>query len=243
MSLGCAIITLNEEKKLERTLKSLSFCDEIVIVDSGSTDKTIEIAKRYTDKVFYQEWLGYGKQKNFAISKLSTDWVLSVDADEVVSDGLKNEILEELKNPSADAYAINIQLVFLGRPLKYGGTFPDYHVRLFKKGRYWFEETDIHEGIKAQAKRLKGVVLHYSYDSLSEYFEKFNRYTSLLAAKNYKKGRRITKISPFLRFWFELFKRFVLKGAFLDGYEGSLYAFISSFYAFVKYAKLLELQK
>ncbi|AEA33063.1 glycosyltransferase family 2 protein [Hippea maritima] len=241
MSLGCAIITYNEEKSLERTLRSVAFCDEIVVVDSGSTDRTTEIARHYTDKVYYQEWLGYGKQKNFAISKLSTDWVLSIDADEVLSENLKDEIIEKLKNPAVDAYALNIQLVFMGKPLRFGGTYPDYHVRLFRRGKCFFDEAEVHEGVNCKAERLKNVVYHYSYENLEDYFDKFNRYTSLLANNIKQKKPHISGVYPFVRFSLEIAKRFVLKGAFLDGYEGCVYALLSSFYAFVKYAKAKEL--
>ncbi len=243
MSLGCAIISYNEERNIERTLRSVQFCDEIVVVDSGSTDRTLEIAKRYTNKIFHQDWLGYGKQKNFAIEKLSTEWVLSLDADEVVSEALKHEILTEIKSQRSDAYALNFQLVFMGKPLRFGGTYPDYHVRLFRKGVFWFEEDDVHEGIRTRAYKLKSPVYHYSYENLEEYFEKFNRYTSLIAEKHFREGKRVGKVFPFVRFLFELFKRFFLKGAFLDGYPGSVYALLSSYYTFVKYAKLVEFYK
>ncbi len=246
MNLGCAIITYNEESSIERVLQSVSFCDEIVVVDSGSTDKTIEIAKQYTDKIFYQKWLGYGKQKNFAISKLNTDWVLSLDADEVLTKELAEEITYTLvNNDNKDAFLINIQLVFMGKPLKFGGTYPDYHLRLFKKGKYAFEELNIHEGIKSFRKsaKLKGKILHYSYDNLEDYLKKFNMYTSLIASKHKKLSKRVSKCFPFLRMSFELFKRFALQGAFLDGYPGCVYALLSSFYTFVKYAKLVELNE
>ncbi len=245
MSLGCAIIACNEEHSIERTLKSVAFCDEIVVVDSGSKDKTVEIAKKYTDKVFFQEWLGYGRQKNFAISKLNTDWILSLDADEVVTNKLASEMMQTLNNTSNKAFSINIQLVFMGKKLRFGGTYPDYHLRLFKKGSAQFEETEIHEGIKTENKpaKLKNSILHYSYENLEDYLNKFNLYTSLAAKKYKEKNLKISKMFPFARMTFELFKRFVLQGAFLDGYEGSVYAVLSSFYVFVKYSKLIELNK
>ncbi len=243
MSLGCAIITYNEEKNIERALKSVSFCDEIVIVDSGSTDRTLQIAREYTDRIFYNKWQGFGKQKNLAISKLSTDWVLNIDADEEVSERLKDEILSELESPQADAYAVNIQLVFMGKALRFGGTYPDYHIRLFKRGKFSFREDSIHEGVDANAVRLRNPVYHYSYENLEDYFNKFNEYTTLIAQKHFREGRRVGKFFPFARFGFELFKRFVLKMAFLDGYPGILYATLSSFYTLVKYAKLVELEK
>ncbi len=245
MSLGCAIIAYNEEKNIEKTLQSVSFCDEIVVVDSGSSDNTVQIAKKYTDKVYYQEWLGYGKQKNFAISRLNTDWVLSIDADEVVGKKLAAEIKTTIRNTKQEAFLINIQLVFMGKKLRFGGTYPDYHLRLFKKGSFFFDESDIHEGIQTDRKaiKLKNTILHYSYDSLQDYLQKFNSYTTLIAQKHKQNGKRVSKIFPFLRMSFEFFKRFILMGAFLDGYEGSVYALMSSFYVFVKYAKLIELNQ
>ncbi len=245
MSLGCAIIAYNEEKNIEKTLQGVSFCDEIVVVDSGSSDNTVQIAKKYTDKVYYQEWLGYGKQKNFAISRLNTDWVLSIDADEVVGKKLAAEIKTTIRNTKQEAFLINIQLVFMGKKLRFGGTYPDYHLRLFKKGSFFFDESDIHEGIQTDRKaiKLKNTILHYSYDSLQDYLQKFNSYTTLIAQKHKQNGKRVSKIFPFLRMSFEFFKRFILMGAFLDGYEGSVYALMSSFYVFVKYAKLIELNQ
>ncbi len=114
MSIGCAIITYNEEDNIERTLKSVQFCDQIIVVDSYSTDKTVEIAKKYTDSVYFRKFINYGDQKNFALEKLSTDWLLSIDADEVVTERLKNEILKAINETIFDSYYIKIQLVFLG---------------------------------------------------------------------------------------------------------------------------------
>lgn len=235
MSIGCAIITYNEEDSLERTLKSVQFCDEIVVVDSYSTDNTVNIAKKYTDKVYFNKFINYGKQKNFAIEKLSTDWVLSIDADEVVEDSLKREIQKAIANSSFSCYYIKIQLVFLGKPLRFGGA-QNWHLRLFKKGLK-FSESLLHEKIQSNnASYLKGKILHYSYKDLSDYIEKLNKYTTISASL--KKNK---KPHPILRFNFELFKRFILQGAFFDGYEGTLYALLSSFYQLAKYAKVKEL--
>ncbi|OSS42330.1 glycosyl transferase [Desulfurella amilsii] len=236
MSIGCAIITYNEEDSLERTLKSVEFCDEIVVVDSYSTDNTVNIAKKYTDKVFFNKFLNYGTQKNFAIEKLSTDWVLSIDADEVVGKNLKNEILKATQNSLFDGYYIKIQLVFLGKALHFGGA-QNWHLRLFKK-KLKFSESFVHEKVQStKASHLKGKILHYSYKNLSDYIEKLNKYTTISASL-----KRKNKIHPLLRFNLEFFKRFILRGAFFDGYEGTLYALLSSFYQLIKYAKAKELQ-
>ncbi len=235
MSLGCAIITLNEEDSLERALKSVDFCDEIVVVDSFSIDNTVSIAKKYTDKVYLNKFVNYGLQKNFAIEKLSTDWVLSIDADEVVSDQLKQEIINVIKNSQFDSYYIKIQLVFLGKALRFGGA-QNWHLRLFKKGLK-FRESVIHEKVESKNfSYLKGKIFHYSYKDLSDYIEKLNKYTSISASL-----KKNNKVRPILRFNLELIKRFVLRGAFLDGYEGTLYALLSSFQQLIKYAKAKEL--
>ena len=246
MSLGCAIITYNEEDSIGRALESVSFCDEIVVVDFGSTDRTVEIAKRYTPHVYYHPWQGYGTQKNIAVDKLSTDWVLNIDADEAITPALAKEITVTLRSPKFEAYLINIQLVFMGKPLFHGGTYPDYHLRLFKKGSFRFKENLVHEGVsfeKSKVGRLKNPALHYSYRDLTHYIEKLNKYTSLIAQKHAQNGKKPGKLFPFARMGFELIKRFGLRGAFLDGYEGSVYALLSSFYAFLKYAKLEELNR
>ncbi len=242
MTIGCAVITYNEEHIIEKTLKSVAFCDEIVVVDSGSSDNTLSIAKKYGSRLYYKDWEGYGKQKNFAISKLSTDWILSIDADEIVTQELAYEIQSTIKKTMQDAFLVNIQLVFMGKPLKFGGTYPDYHLRLFKNGMR-FEEDNVHEKIKQKGKKLKNKILHYSYDNLSDYMDKFNKYTSLIAAGHRSNGKRVSVFFPFFRMSYEFFKRFFLQLAFLDGYRGSIYALLSSFYTFVKYAKLIELNK
>ncbi len=246
MSVGCAIIAFNEEKSIEKTLQSVAFCDEIVVVDSGSTDNTVRIAKRYTPHVYYHPWQGYGAQKNLAIEKLKTDWVLAIDADEVVTSELARKIRMVTSSPEYEAYFINIQLVFLGKRLFHGGTYPHYHLRLFRRSAFKFKETKIHEGVEVPPGRygyIKEPILHYSYRNLEHYLEKMNRYTTLIAQKRASEGRKTGHLFPFARMGFELFKRFILKGAFLDGYEGSLYALLSSFYTLVKYAKLEELNR
>jgi len=237
MSVGCAIITFNEEKNIERTLKSVQFCDQIVVVDSYSTDRTLEIAKKYTPHIYLRQFKNYGEQKNFALSKLSTDWKLSIDADEVIDDELKNEILKVVKKKdnSIDGYYLKIQLVFLGKALRFGGS-QNWHLRLFRNN-VKFSESMVHEKVSLlKTSYLKGKVLHYSYEDLSDYLEKLNKYTTLSAL-----SKRHKKVYPIARFMFELFKRFVLRAAYLDGYHGSLYALLSSFYHLVKYAKIKEI--
>ena len=245
MSIAAVLVVKNEEKRLKQTLNALKWVDEIVVVDSGSIDKTVDIARDFTDKVYMKPWVGYGKQKNFALSKVNSEWVFSIDADEIVTKELVEEIKKAIKNDEYDGYLINTQLVFLGKPLRFGGVYPDYHLRLFKRKKGIFVESEVHEKINLNGKKAKlsGKILHYSYENLYDYLQKFNNYTTLFAKQKASEKKRANSIYPFLRFGGELFKRFILKLALLDGYPGILYAFLSSFYSFMKYAKLYEMEK
>jgi glycosyltransferase involved in cell wall biosynthesis len=245
VSIAAVLVVKNEEKRLKQTLNALKWVDEIVVVDSGSIDKTVDIARNFTDKVYLRPWAGYGKQKNFALSKVNSKWVFSIDADEIVTKELAEEIKKAIKNDEYDGYLINTQLVFLGKPLRFGGVYPDYHLRLFKRGKGTFVELEVHEKINLNGKKAKlsGKILHYSYENLYDYLRKFNNYTTLFAKQEVSQGKKVNNLYPFLRFGGELFKRFILKLAILDGYPGILYAFLSSFYSFMKYAKLYEMEK
>jgi len=244
VSITAILVVKNEEAHLRETLNALRWVDEIVVVDSGSTDKTVDVAREFTDKIYIKPWMGYGKQKNFALSKAKSEWVLSIDGDETVTEELAKEVMEAVKNDEYDGYLINIQLVFLGKPLRFGGVYPDYHLRLFKREKGSFKESDVHEGVILNGKkaRLNGKILHHSYENLHDYLQKFNTYTTLFAKQKVREGKRTNAIYPFLRFGGELFKRLFFKLAILDGYPGMLYAFLSSFYSFMKYAKLYEME-
>ena len=244
MNIAAVLVVKNEEACLKETLGALRWVDEIVVVDSGSTDKTVDIAKDFTDKVYIKQWMGYGKQKNFALGKVNSKWVLSIDGDETVTEGLAKEIIKAIKNDKYDGYLINIQLVFLGKPLRFGGVYPDYHLRLFKREKGDFVESDVHERINLNGTKTKlnGKILHYSYKNLHDYLQKFNNYTTLFARQKARQGKKTNAVYPFLRFGGELFKRLIFKLAILDGHPGILYAFLSSFYSFMKYAKLYEME-
>lgn len=242
MKLSAVIITYNEGDRVEECLKSVSFCDEIIVVDSGSSDNTLEIARKYTDKVFFHEWEGYARQKEFAAKAAQNLWVLLVDADERVSPQLREEILSLSGNDGVNGYFIKRDLYFMGRKLKYGGAGRDWVLRLFKSSDFVIRDTDVHEAIevKGNTARLKGALEHFSYRDLTDYFNCFNRYTSLGAVARYKKGMKAPFIQNF-RVFYEFVMRYFIRGGFLDGYPGFVYAMISSFYAWIKYAKLKEL--
>jgi glycosyltransferase involved in cell wall biosynthesis len=246
VKLSVAIITKNEEDRLPKTLEAVKdIADEIVVVDSGSTDKTVDIAKQYGAKVFIEEWKGYGEQKNSALKKTTGEWVLFLDADEVLSEELKKLIKEKINNPTADGYYLKRQTVYLGRKLKHIWN-NDWVLRLVNKNANPRWVGNIHEKLSVDGKTeyLKGGVLyHYTYRSLFEHFQKSLLYAKLSAEDYYERGIKSSKVKViFIPFW-NFFKFFILKKGFLEGFRGFLIAFISAFYSFAKYAILWDLYR
>ncbi|HYK35263.1 glycosyltransferase family 2 protein [Alloacidobacterium sp.] len=240
-----AIITRNEEANLPRTLESIRWANEIVIVDSGSTDRTVELASAFGAKIIREEWRGFGKQKNLAIEHCTNDWVLSLDADEVVSEKLAQEITQLLEGtPDVDAYFVPRRNLFLGRWIRYGGYWPDPKLRIFRKGAAWFEERAVHETVQysGPTRTLDGELIHYAYPSLDNYIEHMNRYSTLgaeqVVAQN-KTSRGLTAfvgnvlLNPAATFFYN----YVLRLGFLDGREGLLLHLYHSGYVSWKYAK------
>jgi len=244
-TLSVAIITKNEEANLPRTLESVRWADEIVVVDCGSTDNTVEIAKDFGAKVFHEPWRGFGTQKNFAIEQCSSAWVLSLDADEEVTPGLALEIRQLLAGtPAVEAYFIPRRNLFLGRWIKYGGYWPDPKLRLFRKGAAWFEERAVHETVQYSGKTstLQGSLIHHAYPTLNSYLGHMNRYSSLAAEQAIAKGKTSKGLPAFV--WNVLLNpaatflyNYFFRLGFLDGREGLLLHLYHSAYVSWKYAK------
>ena len=246
MTLSVAIITLNEEKNLERTLKSVQdFADEIVIVDSGSTDRTEEIAKKFGAKFVYQKWLGYGPQRNMAIDLSSSDWVLNIDADEEISEELARKIKAIKGNSRAKVYKINFMSVCFGKKIKHGGWSNSYRIRLFKKDAGRFNENAVHEEFitKEEVSKLNEYIYHHSYSDLADYLRKFNKYTTLGAVEYHYKNKKAGIISIVLSPLYKFIRMYIFRLGFLDGIEGFLLAILSALYTMVKYYKLREIYK
>lgn len=244
--ISAIVITYNEEKNIQRCLESLSWADEIVVVDSFSQDRTKDIASSFTDKIFDLEWQGFGKQKEIARTKASYDWVLSVDADEVVSEKLREEIKSIInKNDSLDGYYIPRLSNFLGRWIKHSGWYPDYVLRLFKKDKARFDESLVHEKLILEGKTgfLKNEILHYTDPDISHYLSKMDKYTTLSSQKFLAEGKSVTLFDLLFRPMAIFFKMYLFKSGFLDGWQGLLLASFSCFHVFVKYAKLWHLRK
>ncbi|OGF47171.1 MAG: hypothetical protein A2231_09450 [Candidatus Firestonebacteria bacterium RIFOXYA2_FULL_40_8] len=243
-NISAVIITKNEEANIADCLQTLDFVNEIIIVDSDSNDKTVHIAGGYTKKIFNRKWDGYASQKNFGISKAKNEWILSIDADERVSEELK----EEIKSLAFDkeGYLLPIKNYFLGSWLKYGGQYPDYHLRLFKKskGKFSYGVKEVHETVnidKKIIKKLQNPMLHYSYNSVSAYFHKFNSYTFLEAAGRFKRNKKPSWYGLFLRPSFRFIKYYIMKLGIMDGVRGLLFHLFSSFYVFSSELKLFEM--
>ena len=245
LPISVVIITYNEEHRLLNCLASLPEGCEIIIVDSGSTDQTTATAKKFGARFEHRPFLNFSDQKNAAIDLATRSWVLSIDADEVMSPHLNRSLQELFKNQKnqATAYRLDRRLVYMGRPLRFGKT-SDSPVRLFRRGKARFSGA-VHESLQVQGgtvEDLTGVLWHYSYDDLEAYFERFNRYTSLIAKQHYTNGRPMPfGLKHVLRPWFEFANRYFFRLGFLDGYPGYTYAVCSSLYSYIKYAKLKEL--
>jgi glycosyl transferase family 2 len=245
MPLSVAIITRNAASQLEGCLASVAFADEVVVVDSGSTDGTIELARRHGARVIAKEWLGFGPQKQFAVESASHDWVLCLDADEKLSEDLRDSIIAELKAPRGFVYAMPRCNRFLGHWLRHGEGYPDWSVRLFhRQHARWGDET-VHEKVVTTLPviRLQGDLLHDSAETLEKYLDKQNRYTSLQAESLRAAGRHASLLqlvfSPSLRF----VKFYLFRLGFLDGVAGLVHIAIGCMNTFNKYAKLKALER
>jgi len=242
--ISAVVITYNEEKNIQRCLESLKFTDEVIVVDSESKDKTVSIAREYTEKIFIQKWLGFARQREFACKLASSEWVLIIDADEVVTTELAEEIRRKIDIFSEiDGYWIKRRSKFLGRWIEHAWD-SDWVLRLFRKEKAILEEKKVHEGVslKGETGRLQGKIEHYPFENLSHNLKKLDTYTTLSAFEMEKKGKAgvLTKLlfSPVLGF----FKIYIIKQGFRDGIPGLILSIIHSFYIFTKYAKYWEMK-
>jgi glycosyltransferase involved in cell wall biosynthesis len=240
MKITATIITLNEERNIARAIESLRCCDEILILDSGSTDRTVELAENLGARVFEAGWRGYSGQKNWAAEQASYDWILSLDADEALSEGLEAEIWTLKKTgPRYDGYTMPRLARYLGRWILHSGWYPDRKIRLYDRRKARWVGDFVHESVQVSGRvgQLESAILHFTCESLSEHVKTMERYTTLAAQEI--AGRQIPV--PLWRViadppW-TFFKSYVLQRGFLDGREGLNIAYMAAFYTFLKYAK------
>lgn len=242
--LSVTVITLNEEKEIGGCLESVAWADEIVVVDSGSADRTVEIAGKYTDKIFCHAWPGYAAQKNRALGLATYDWALSLDADERVTLALRGEIQSVLESPPrAAGYRIPRKNFFMGRWIRHGGWHPDYVLRLFRRDAGAFGERKVHESVTVRGEigTLRSPLEHYTYRSLEDYFQRMDRYSTLAAEELFEGGKRAGLLDLLLRPPATFLKMVLLRQGFRDGVDGLLLGRLYSAYTFSKYAKLYKM--
>jgi glycosyltransferase involved in cell wall biosynthesis len=246
-SLSVLVLALNEEGNIGACLESVRWAEEILVIDTGSTDRTVEFARKYTDHVVTLPWTGFGATKNRGLEMLTGDWVLWLDADERVTPGLATEIRAVLASPDGKyaAYTVARRAYFLGRWIRHSGWYPSRVTRLFRRGEGRFSERNVHEQLLVEGSTgtLNADLLHFTDPDLKHYFAKFNRYTTLAAEDLDASGRRWSPADLLFRPVFQFFKMYVLRRGVLDGMEGFILAVVSSAYVFVKYAKLRERQR
>ena len=239
-----AIITCNEERNIRECLASVSWANDIVVVDNGSTDRTLEICAEFHARIFVEEWKGYARQKNSAIEKTRNEWVLSLDADERVTPELRQEIqrLPE-KGGSPVGYFIPRKNFFLGRWIRRCGWYPDYNLRLFQKSKGGFLERAVHErvAVKGRTGTLQSPLVHETYRSLSDYLQRMDRYSTLAAVEMYHQQRKFHLVDLIFRPPFTFFQMYLLRAGFLEGYKGWILSVLYAFYTFTKYIKLKEM--
>jgi glycosyltransferase involved in cell wall biosynthesis len=231
-NLSVVIITKNEEKFISDAIKSALFADEVLILDSGSTDDTCKKAQDLGAKVYQEEWLGFGAQKNAAIEKAVNEWVFVLDSDERIPTELQNEILKTLEKPDFKGYYVARLNNYWGKYIKTCGLYPDYSLRLFNKNAGRFKEVAVHESVQLNSPTscLNNHMVHLAYDSIDEFIEKQNRYSTLS-----KKERN--KIKALINPYWTFFKLFFIKKGFLDGWDGFIISKLYAQYTFWKYIK------
>lgn len=250
LKITATIITFNEAARIADAIKSVSWADEVLVVDSESTDDTREIAKSLGAKVIVNKWPGFPAQKNFAAQNAEHDWIFSLDADEVVSENLKDEILA-LKNGDgstlAGGYRIPRLSYYMGRPIRHGGWYPDWQLRFYNRNSGKWKEVLVHESVElaaeARMEKLSGDILHYSVEDASNHHKMIGeRYAPLSAKQMYENGRRTSPLKAMTAGFSAFIQAYILKGGFLDGFPGFCIARFASHHAFMKHLLLWEIQ-
>ena len=245
MTIAAVVITKDEEGNIADCLDSVRWADELIVVDAESRDRTVEVARRYTSQVFVRPWAGYGPQKNFGIDQAHTDWILVVDADERVTDQLRQEIQDLLAAeppPDVGGYEIPRRNFFYGKWIQGGGLFPDYQLRLFRRQAGRYDDVRLHEhlAVRGRRERLRVPFDHYSMPSVSHHVRKMMRYTTLGADEKLKRVRHVSGWVIATHHLGTMLKTLFVRGGYRDGVPGLIVAMFAGLHTFVKYAKAWE---
>ncbi|MGC2457633.1 MAG: glycosyltransferase family 2 protein [Gallionellaceae bacterium] len=244
-SLSVIIITRNEAANIRACLESVAWADEIIVVDSGSDDDTVDICREFTPHVYVHDWPGFGAQKNRALGYATADWVLALDADERVTPELRTDIETAIHEGWADGFQIPRLSSFCGRFMRHSGWYPDYVARLFRRGSARFSDDLVHERVLVDGStaQLDGMLLHYAYDDMEEVLHKVNQYSSAGAQMMQQRGRQATLTGAVLRGLWSFIRTYFLRAGFLDGREGFMLAVSNAEGTYYRYLKLMLLSR
>jgi glycosyltransferase involved in cell wall biosynthesis len=244
-SVSVIIITRNEAANIRACLESVAWADEIVVVDSGSDDGTVDICREFTTHVHVHDWPGFGAQKNRALGYATCDWVLSLDADERVTPELRSEMEAGIREDRVDGFEIPRLSSFCGRFMRHSGWYPDYVLRLFRRGSASFTDALVHEGValNGRAGKLSRPLLHYSYGNFEGVLSKLNNYSTASAAMQYRRGKRGGLAKAVAHGLWSFIRTYLLRGGFLDGREGFMLAVLNAEHSYYRYLKLWLLDK
>lgn len=251
MKISAVIIAFDEEKNIAEAVKSVNWADEILVIDSESSDRTREISESLGAKILVKKWLGFSKQKQFAVDNAAHDWIFSLDADERVSEQLKNDILHLKSTPEnelADGYRISRLSFYMNRPIYHCGWYPDWQLRFFNRQKGKWKEVLIHESVQmtenSRVEKLKSDILHYSFENISQHHKMIGtRYAPLAARQMFERGKRVSALKILTVGLTVFLQTFILKGGFLDGLAGFAISRFAAHHAFLKYLLLWEIQR
>ena len=243
-SLTIIIITKDSAETIEKCLQSVSWANEIIMLDSGSTDNTISLCEKYTKNIFQTDWPGFGIQKNRALEKATSEWIYSIDSDEWISDALRAEIISTLQNPTAAVFKQPRRNQYCGHWIRFGDVGKDQVIRLFKRGTAKFSDNIVHETIQTSFPigNLKSPLFHNSYRSLEELLQRMDRYTTLSAQLRFKQRKKTSFSKAIFSSVWAFIKSYFLRAGFLDGKMGFVVAVSSAESSYYRHAKLLRLQ-
>jgi glycosyltransferase involved in cell wall biosynthesis len=243
MGISALALTYNEQVRIERCLDALAFADEIVVVDSFSDDNTLEIARRYTDKVFQKEFIGFSSQWNAAIEHASEDWILIVGADEVISKSLASEIIKAAESGKYEAYRMPRSTFFIGRRIRHCGWYPDYQLRLVRREKANIPHRLVHETLdfSGPVGILRHPIVHYSYDTMADYCRKMVLYARAAAQQKYNDGRRFHLADLLFNPLHSFFKMYIVQQGFRDGLHGLVLSGLTACSSLLRYAYLWEM--
>ena len=241
LSLSVIIITKNSANIIEKCLASIKWATEIIVLDSGSTDETISICRKYTDKVFQTDWPGYGIQKNRALKKATCDWVFSIDSDEWIDNALRDEMIQIMQHPTASVFEIKRLNQYCGHWIRHGDVGKDVVTRFFKRGAAQFSDDVVHEHVITNEPIGKQSLFHNSYDSIFALLDRMNKYTTLSAQQRYKRNKKTSFVKALFSSAWAFIRGYFFRGGFLDGKIGFLVSVSSAESSFFRHIKLLEL--